>query len=106
MVEAQVATAGQRLLGRLCKLQWEEMDAQAAARYAAAQAPGSVERDGAETLAVASRFGTLYLRRQVCAHTDGRPHVMPGNDVAELRRRRRAVCVAAGAGGGDHAGAL
>ena len=32
-----------------------------------------------ETLTVASRFGTLHLRRQVCAHTDGRPHVMPGN---------------------------
>jgi hypothetical protein len=24
-------------------------------------------------------FGTLQLRRQVCAHRDGRPHVMPGN---------------------------
>jgi len=80
-LEAQVATAGQRLLARLCELQWDAVDAEAVARYAAAQVPGSVERDGAETLRVASRFGTLHLRRQVCAHHDGRPHVMPGNDL-------------------------
>jgi len=78
-LEAQVATAGQRLLTRLCELQWDAVDAEAVARYAAAQAPGGVERDGAETLRVASRFGTLHLRRQVCAHHDGRPYVMPGN---------------------------
>ena len=76
-----MATAGQRLLARLCELQWDAVDAEAVARYAAAQAPGSVEADGYETLRVASRFGTLHLRRQVCAHTDGRPHVMPGNDL-------------------------
>ncbi len=81
MVEAQVATAGQRLLRRLCELQWDAVDAEAAARYRATQAPGSVEADGYETLTAASRFGTLHLRRQVCAHHDGRPHVMPGNDL-------------------------
>lgn len=78
-LEAQVATVGQRVLGRLCELQWDEIDAQAVARYSARQAPGTMVADGFETL-VASRFGTLQLRRQVCAHRDGRPHIMPGND--------------------------
>jgi len=78
-LEATVATVGQHLLGRLCELQWDAVDAQAAAEYGAAQDRGSVWADGYETLTVASRFGTLHLRRQVCAHRDGRPHVMPGN---------------------------
>jgi hypothetical protein len=76
-----VAATDQRLLGRLCGLAWDEVDAAAVARYCAAAAPGSVWGDGYETLTVASRFGTLHLRRQVVAHRDGRPHVMPGNDV-------------------------
>ncbi len=80
-LEACVARAGSRVLGRLCELQWAEIDAQAVARYRARHAPGSVVADGYETLLVASRFGTLALRRQVCAHRDGRPHVMPGNDL-------------------------
>ncbi len=70
-LEAQVATVGQCLLGRLCELQWDAIDAQAVARYRAGQAPGSVVADGSDTLFVASRFGTLQLRRQVCAHHDG-----------------------------------
>jgi len=80
-LEAHVATAGQRLLGRLCELQWDEVDAQAVARYCAGTPAGSVWGDGYAVLTVASRFGTLHLRRQICAHQDGRPHVMPGNDV-------------------------
>jgi hypothetical protein len=80
-LEARVATAGQHRLGRLCELAWDEVDAAAVARYCVAAAPGSVWGDGYETLQVASRFGTLHLRRQVIAHRDGRPHVMPGNAV-------------------------
>jgi len=80
-LEAHVATAGQRLLGRLCELQWDEVDAQAVARYCAGTPVGSVWGDGYAVLTVASRFGTLHLRRQICAHRDGRPHCMPGNDA-------------------------
>lgn len=83
-IEARVAQAGSCVLGRLCELQWAELDAQAVARYCARQAPGSVVADGYEPLCVASRFGTLRLRRQVCAHRDGRPHVMPGNDLLPI----------------------
>jgi hypothetical protein len=56
-----VARAGQCVLGRLCELQWAELDAQAVTRYWARQAPGSVVADGDETLTVASRLGTLQL---------------------------------------------
>ena len=80
-LEAQVATAGTHLLARLCELQWDAVDAEAVARYVAAHAPGSVTADGHDLLTAVSRFGTLHLRRQVVAHRDGRPHVMPGNDV-------------------------
>ena len=39
-LEAQVATVGQRLLGRLVELQWEEIDAQLVARYRGSSRPG------------------------------------------------------------------
>jgi len=41
--------------------------------------PGAVVADGYETLTVASRLGTLRLRRQVGVQTQTRTHVMPGN---------------------------
>jgi hypothetical protein len=80
-VEASVARAGQDLLARLCEFRWDAVDAQAVSAYCAAAPLGSVWADGHATLTVASRFGTLQLRRQVCAHRDGRPHVMPGNSL-------------------------
>lgn len=48
-LEAEVAQVGQRLLGRLCELAWEEMDAEAVARDGARQAPGRVTADGEAT---------------------------------------------------------
>lgn len=78
-LEAAVAPIGADIMCRLIELAWEEVDVQAVARYRAGQAPGDVWADGYETLTVASRFGQLHLRRQVCAHRDGRPHALPGN---------------------------
>ena len=75
-LEEAAAQVGQHLLGHLVELQWEELDAQAVARYR--QGRPEVVADGYQTLQVASRFGTLQLRRQVCAHPDG-THVLPGN---------------------------
>jgi hypothetical protein len=75
-LEEAAGQVGQQLLGRLVELQWEEIDAGAVARYR--QRQPQVIADGYQTLQVASRFGTLQLRRQVCAHPDG-THVMPGN---------------------------
>jgi len=71
-LETHVATVGQRLLAALCAVQWEEVDTHAVAEYCATQEPGSVWADGDETLQVASRFGTLQLRRQVMGRRDGR----------------------------------
>jgi hypothetical protein len=68
LLEAQVAQAGQRLLARLCELRWEDLDERAVARYTAQQPAGSVVADAYPPLQMASRFGTLRLRRQVCAH--------------------------------------
>ncbi len=62
-IEALVARVGQCVLGRLLERQWEQLDAQAVARYCAHQAPGSVVADGYETLMVVSRFGTVQLPR-------------------------------------------
>jgi len=78
-LEASVATVGHRILGQLCEVQWDEVDAHAVAEYCARGARDTAWADGYETLTVASRFGTLHLRRQVVAHRDGRPHVMPAN---------------------------
>ncbi len=40
-----------------------------------------VHADGHEPITVASRFGTLTLSRQVCAHPPTQTHVIPGNAV-------------------------
>jgi hypothetical protein len=75
-LEEAAVQVGQQLLGRLVELQWEELDARAVARYR--QGRPQVIADGYQPLQVATRYGTLQLRRQVCAHPDG-SHVMPGN---------------------------
>jgi len=38
-----------------------------------------VHSDGHEPVTVASRFGTLTLSRQICAHPATQTHVIPGN---------------------------
>src|SRR6266542_1137876 len=43
--------------------------------------PAVVHSDGAETVTVASRFGTLELAGQVCYHPAMQTHIMPGNRV-------------------------
>ena len=40
-----------------------------------------VHADGHEPVTVASRFGTLSLFRQICAHLATQTHIMPGNAV-------------------------
>ncbi len=78
-LEESVVQSGQQVLRHLCELQWEEGDAAAVAHYQQRQPPGAVVADGYETLTVASRVGTLRLRRQVCVQTQTQTYVMPGN---------------------------
>ena len=40
-----------------------------------------ITADGHEPITVASRFGTLELKRQVCCHAATQTHLMPGNTV-------------------------
>ena len=74
-----MAQVGQRLLGRLCELAWEEVDAEAVARYTARQAPGSVVADGEATLAGDQPLWHAAPAPPVVAHCDGRLNVLPGN---------------------------
>jgi hypothetical protein len=46
---------------------------------ASAFPPLSVQADGQAAVKVVSRFGTLYLERQVFAPVASQPHAMPGN---------------------------
>ena len=55
-LEAHVTQVGPPGSGRVCALLWDEVDAQAVARYRSAHAPGAVVADGYETLLVARRF--------------------------------------------------
>lgn len=50
--------------------------------------PGCVVADGYAPVQVASRFGTLTLRRQVYTHRDERPHCMPGDDLLPAHEGR------------------
>src|SRR6185437_6649478 len=78
-LEETVAERGCHILRYLYELAWEELDAQAVASYRASHAPGAVVADGYAPLRVASRFGLLQLRRQVCVHPETNGHVLPGN---------------------------
>lgn len=40
-----------------------------------------VTADGHESITIASRFGTLDLKRRICYHHDRQTHVLPGNAV-------------------------
>jgi hypothetical protein len=48
---------------------------------ASAFSPRHVQADGQAAVKVVSRFGTLYLDRQVFAPVSDQPHTMPGNAV-------------------------
>jgi hypothetical protein len=78
-LEETVAERGCHILRHLYELAWEELDAHAVASYRAGHAPGAVLADGYAPLRIASRFGLLQLRRQVCVHPETNGHVLPGN---------------------------
>ena len=65
-VEAVTQETGTAILRRLLHAQWDEIDAALVVRHCAQVAPAVVQKDGQEAVTVASRFGLLHLRRQVC----------------------------------------
>jgi len=54
------------------------------AQHRAQVAPAVVHQDGQETVTAASRFGLLYLSRQVCVDPRTQRHTLPGNAVLPL----------------------
>ncbi len=80
-VEATTQETGNAILRRLLHAQWDQIDAALVARHCAQVAPAVVHQDGQETVTVASRFGLLHLRRQVCVDPLTQEHTLPGNAV-------------------------
>jgi hypothetical protein len=78
-LESRIQLTGNAILRRLFQEQWALIDKQLTEAYAQAAAPGSVRRDGHDTLTVATRFGRVALTRQVCVRAADQRHVMPGN---------------------------
>jgi len=80
-LEAVTQETGTAILRRLLHAQWDEIDAALVVRHCAQVAPAVVHQDGQETVTVASRFGLLHLRRQVCVDPLTQKHTLPGNAV-------------------------
>ncbi len=81
VLEATTQETGTAILRRLLHAQWDQIDAALVARHCARVAPAVVQKDGHETVTVASRFGLLHLARQVCIDPHTQSHSMPGNAV-------------------------
>jgi len=80
-LEAVTQETGTAILRRLLHAQWGQLDAALVTRHCAQVAPAVVQQDGQETVTVASRFGLLHLRRQVCVDPRTQKHTLPGNAV-------------------------
>ncbi len=78
-LENRIQQTGNAIPRRLFEEQWAVLDRQLTEAYEQAAAPGRASRDGYEPLTVATRFGRVALRRQVCVRAEDQRHVMPGN---------------------------
>jgi hypothetical protein len=83
-LEASTQQVGHAFLRQALVAQWEALDALAVARYRAGFPAAATRLDGHAAVSVASRFGTLSLRRQQVFHTDTGTHVLPGNALLPL----------------------
>jgi len=80
-LEVATQEVGTAILRRLLHAQWDEIDAALVAQHCAQVAPAVVQKDGQETVTVASRFGLLHLNRQVCVDPHTQKHTLPSNAV-------------------------
>ncbi len=80
-LETTTQEIGTTILRHLLHAQWDQIDAALVAQHCAQMAPAVVQKDGQETVTVASRFGLLHLARQVCADPQTQSHTLPGNAV-------------------------
>ena len=88
-LETTTLETGNAVLRRLVQSQWDTIDARLTELHRQRFSPELVTADGHETITVASRFGTLELKRQVCCHADTQTHLMPGNAVLPVHNGRR-----------------
>ena len=77
-LEGEVSEVGWEAMRRLIVEQWCLADRALVERYREAQA-GALLGDGYEPLKVASRFGIVYLPRQICYRPGEDRHILPGN---------------------------
>src|SRR6266511_4449328 len=80
-LETTTQATGNAILTRVLQAQSDMIDATLVEQHRQRFSPAVVHSDGAETVTVASRFGTLELARQVCYHPAMQTHIMPGNRV-------------------------
>jgi hypothetical protein len=77
-LEGMVSEVGWEVMRRLMIEQWRLADQVLVERYREEQA-GAILCDGYEPLKVASRFGIVYLPRQICYQPGEERHLLPGN---------------------------
>src|SRR6266511_4542241 len=80
-LETTTQATGNAILTRVLQAQSDMIDATLVEQHRQHFSPAVVHSDGAETVTVASRFGTLELAGQVCYHPAMQTHIMPGNRV-------------------------
>src|SRR5215212_1059337 len=80
-LETTTQETGNAILRRTLQAQWDIIDATLTEQHRQAFSPLPIHADGHEPVTVASRFGILFLSRQVCSHPPTQTHVMPGNAV-------------------------
>ena len=80
-LETTTHATGNAILRRVLQAQWDTIDAQLTERHRPRFPTEQITADGHEPITVASRFGTLELKRQVCCHAATQTHLMPGNAV-------------------------
>ncbi|MDB5058925.1 MAG: hypothetical protein JWO59_2397 [Chloroflexi bacterium] len=85
-LETATIETGQAMLRAALQAQWAVVDAQCVAMYCRQVPPGQLRRDRHRPITVASRLGTLQLRRQMLSHWDSGVRVRPGDQALPIRR--------------------
>lgn len=75
-LETTTHETGNAILRRVLQAQWDLIDARLTELHRQRFPAEQVTADGHAPITVASRIGTLELKRQVCSHADTQTHVM------------------------------
>ena len=75
-LESTTRETGNAILRRVVQAQWDTIDTQLTERHRERFPADQITADGHEPITVASRFGALELKRQVCYHANPQTHLM------------------------------